>query len=194
MTDNIKLPSWLDRGAATLAGSVPPSNSFAGALPAYTKALSMSPLERLQRIQQSGISECGASGEPIHLAWRQFIRGFGPSTLVIDATTPDIHSQGAATVLEKAPWLLAEGVMIAIGMRDSEKIELLLPAGHNTALAMHVVNLAHLLDGDPLWYACMRAQAHRSQNSYALLSTHICVPLGGGQTYIFCVCVKNALC
>ena len=38
---------------------------------------------------------------------------------------------GTATVLEKAPWLLAEGVMIAIGMRDSEKIELLLPAGLN---------------------------------------------------------------
>ena len=131
MSGNIKLPSWLDHEAATLAGAVPPGNTIAGALPAYTKALSMSPLERLQRIQHSGISECGSSGEPVHLAWRQFIRGHGPSVLVIDATFLDIHSLGTVTVLEKAPWLLAEGLMIAIGMRDSEKIEMLLPAGLN---------------------------------------------------------------
>lgn len=125
------LPSWLDHEAATLAGAVPPGFTIAGALPAYTKALSMSPLERLQRIQQSGLFECGSSGEPIHLAWRQFIRGHGTSVLVIDATFLDIHSLGTATVLEKASWLLAEGLMIAIGMRNSEKIELLLPAGLN---------------------------------------------------------------
>ena len=131
MSSNSMLPSWLDHEAAMLAGAVPPGYTIAGALPAFTKALSMSPLERLQKIQQSGISECGSSGEPVHLAWRQFIRGHGPSVLVIDATFLDIHSLGTATVLEKAPWLLAEGVMIAIGMRDSEKIELLLPARLN---------------------------------------------------------------
>ncbi len=131
MSGNSRLPSWLDREAARLAGDVPPGNTLAGALPAFTKALSMSPLERLQIIQHSGIAECGASGEPIHLAWRQFIRGHGPSILVIDATLLDLHSMGTATVLEKAPWLLAEGVMIAIGMRNSEKIELLLPAELN---------------------------------------------------------------
>ena len=34
-------------------------------------------------------------------------------------------------MLEKAPWLLAEGLMIAMGLRDSKKIELLLPAELN---------------------------------------------------------------
>jgi NADPH-dependent glutamate synthase beta subunit-like oxidoreductase/ferredoxin len=131
MSDNIILPPWLDHDAATLSGAVPPANTIAGALPAFTHALSMTPLERLQRLQESGISECGASGEPIHLAWRQFLRGYGPSVLVIDATCPDIHSRGSATVLERAPWLLAEGLMIGLGLRDSQKIELLLPAGLN---------------------------------------------------------------
>ncbi len=131
MSNNILLPSWLDHEAATLAGAVPPGNTLASALPAFTRALSLSPLERLRIIQQSGLSECGGSGEPIHLAWRQFIRGHGSSVLVIDATLLDVHSLGTATVLEKAPWLLAEGVMIAIGMRDSEKIELLLPVSLN---------------------------------------------------------------
>ena len=50
MSDNIILPSWLDHDAATLAGAVPPANTIAGALPAFTNALSMTPLERLQRI------------------------------------------------------------------------------------------------------------------------------------------------
>jgi NADPH-dependent glutamate synthase beta subunit-like oxidoreductase/formate hydrogenlyase subunit 6/NADH:ubiquinone oxidoreductase subunit I len=143
------LPSWLDHDAATLAGVIPPAQTIADALPAFTNALSMTPLERLKRIQESGISECGASGEPIHLAWRQFLRGYGPSALVIDATSLDIHAQGTTTVLDKAPWLLAEGLMIAIGMRDSERIELLLPAelnGHEAAFLNTVDSIRSLAD------------------------------------------------
>ena len=64
MSDQLMLPSWLDHGAATLAGAIPPGHTIAGALPAFTKALSMSPLERLQRIQESGLAECRSSGEP----------------------------------------------------------------------------------------------------------------------------------
>jgi len=131
MSDINTLPPWLDQDAAALAGNAPPATTVAGALPAYTSALELTPLERLQKIQASGITECGTSGEPVHLAWRQFLRGYGPSTLVIDATSPDINAQGTVTVLEKASWLLAEGVMIAIGMRDSQRIELLLPAELN---------------------------------------------------------------
>ena len=128
MNDLLNLPSWLDQEAATLAGAIPPADTIADSLPAFTKALSMTPLQRLQMIQESGITECGSSGEPVHLAWRQFLRGHGHSVLVIDATILDKHSLGTAAILEKAPWLLAEGVMIAIGLRDSQKIELLLPA------------------------------------------------------------------
>ena len=118
MSESRLLPAWLDQAAATLAGTVPPAQTLAGALPAFTRALSLTPLERLQIIQESGISECGLSGEPVHLAWRQFLRGFGPSVLVIDATVLDPHSQSSPMVLQKAPWLIAEGVMIAFGLRD----------------------------------------------------------------------------
>ena len=81
----------------------------------------MTPLQRLQRVQQSGLAECGGAGEPIHLAWRQFLRGRGPSVLVIDATGFDARARGSAAVLDGAPWLLAEGVLIAAGLRDSRQ-------------------------------------------------------------------------
>ncbi len=48
--------------------------------------------------------------------------------LVIDATSFDARSRGAAAVLDGAPWLLAEGVLIAAGLRDSLEVELRLPA------------------------------------------------------------------
>ncbi|NWG74087.1 MAG: FAD-dependent oxidoreductase [Rubrivivax sp.] len=88
-------------------------------------------------MQRSGLAECGAAGEPVHLAWRRFLRGHGPSTLVIDASAYDERSLGAAAVLERAPFLLAEGVAIALGLRDSMAIELRLPAaltGHERSL------------------------------------------------------------
>ena len=128
MNDLLHLPSWLDQGAATLAGAIPPADTLEDALPAFTRAISLTPLQRLQLIQEAGITECGYSGEPIHLAWRRFLRGHGNAVLVIDATSQDQHSQGTAAILDKAPWLLAEGVLIAIGLRNSQKIELLLPS------------------------------------------------------------------
>ncbi|MCU0930038.1 MAG: FAD-dependent oxidoreductase [Burkholderiaceae bacterium] len=125
------LPAWLDAGAA------PPAATLDAALPGLARAQSMSPLQRLQHVQRSGLAECGAAGDPVHLAWRRFLRGHGPSTLVIDATTYDERSLGAAAVLERAPFLLAEGVAIALGLRDSMAIELRLPAaltGHERSL------------------------------------------------------------
>ena len=124
MSDQQMLPTWLDASAAVLAGSAPPAPTLAGALPGLTQAQAMPPLQRLQRLQESGLAECAGAGEPLHLAWRQFLRGHGPSVLVIDATGFDVRARGAAAVLNGAPWLLAEGVLIAAGLRDSRKVEL----------------------------------------------------------------------
>ena len=128
MSDLRVLPTWLDADAAALAGAVPPAQTLADALPGYTQAQSLTPMQRLQRMQGSGLAECGGAGEPIHYAWRQFLRGRGPSTLVIDATGLDVRASGTAAILDGVPWLLAEGLLIAIGLRDSGKIELRLPA------------------------------------------------------------------
>ena len=136
MSDLQMLPTWLDAGAAALAGAVPPAQTLAGALPGLAQAQSLTPLQRLQRVQESGLAECGGAGEPIYLAWRQFLRGHGPSVLVIDATDLDVQARGTAAVLDSAPWLVAEGVLIAAGLRDSLKVELRLPAeltGHEAA-------------------------------------------------------------
>jgi NADPH-dependent glutamate synthase beta subunit-like oxidoreductase/formate hydrogenlyase subunit 6/NADH:ubiquinone oxidoreductase subunit I len=122
------LPAWLDADAAALAGAVPPASTLEGALPGLAQARTLTPLQRLRRVQESGLAECGAAGEPIFLAWRQFLRGRGPSVLVIDAAGFDVRARGAAAVLGGAPWLLAEGVLIAAGLRDSRKVELRLPA------------------------------------------------------------------
>ena len=65
---------------------MPPAQTLARALPGLAQAQSLTPLQRLQRVQESGLAECGGAGEPIYLAWRQFLRGRGPSVLVIDAT------------------------------------------------------------------------------------------------------------
>jgi NADH-quinone oxidoreductase subunit F len=131
------LPEWLDADFAALAGAVPPGTTLAAALPGLARARALKPLQRLQSLQESGLAEGGGAGEPIFLAWRQFLRGHGPSVLVIDATGLDPRARGAAAVLEGAPWLLAEGVLIAAGLRDSRKVELRLPAeltGHEAAL------------------------------------------------------------
>ena len=77
------LPDWLDADAAALAGAVPPAATLAAALPGLSRAQGLTPLQRLQQVQRSGLAESGAAGEPIHLAWRRFVRGHGPSTLVI---------------------------------------------------------------------------------------------------------------
>ena len=107
----------------------------------------MAPLQRLQHVQQAGLAECGPAGEPVFVAWRQFLRGHGPSTLVIDATALDTRARGSGTVLDGAPFLLAEGVLIAAGLRDSRTVELRLPAelaGHEAALLNAVDTLRSL--------------------------------------------------
>ena len=129
MSDLQPLPAWLEADAAALSGAVPPAATLAGALPGLTRAQSLTPLQRLQHVQQAGLAECAPGGQPVHLAWRQFLRGHGASVLVIDATSFDERARGAAAVLAGAPWLLAEGLMIAAGLRDSETVELRLPAG-----------------------------------------------------------------
>jgi hypothetical protein len=78
MSDIQMLPTWLNAGAATLAGAVPPAQTIAEALPGLNQAQSLTPLQRLQRVQESGLAECAAAGEPIYIAWRQFLRGHGP--------------------------------------------------------------------------------------------------------------------
>jgi NADPH-dependent glutamate synthase beta subunit-like oxidoreductase/ferredoxin len=130
------LPGWLDADATALSGAAPPAASLTDALPGLACAQSLTAMQRLQRVQESGLAEWGAAGEPIHLAWRRFLRGRGPSVLVIDATSFDVRALGPAAVLDRAPWLLAEGVLIAAGLRDSLTIELRLPAeliGHEAA-------------------------------------------------------------
>jgi NADPH-dependent glutamate synthase beta subunit-like oxidoreductase/ferredoxin len=137
MSELRMLPTWLESDAAVLAGSITHAPNLESALPGLTQARELTPLERLQRLQKSGLAESGAAGEPIYLAWRQFLRSRAPSVLVIDATGFDSHARGAAAVLDGAPCLLAEGVLIAAGLRDSRKVELRLPAelsGHEAAL------------------------------------------------------------
>jgi NADH-quinone oxidoreductase subunit F len=129
MSDLQSLPTWLDAGAAALAGAAPPAQTLEAALPGLGQAQSLTPAQRVQRVQASGLAECGRAGEPIYLAWRQFLRGHGPSGLVIDATDFDSRALGSAAVLESASWLLAEGLLIAASLRDSRKVELRLPAG-----------------------------------------------------------------
>jgi NADH-quinone oxidoreductase subunit F len=149
MSELQMLPAWLDAAAAALAGAVPPAPTFAGALPGLAQAQALAPLQRLQRLQESGLAECGAAAEPIYFAWRQFLRGRGPSVLVIDATNFDVRARGTVAVLDGAPWLLAEGVLIAAGLRDSRKVELRLPAeltGREAAL-LNVVDAIRSLAG-----------------------------------------------
>ena len=140
------LPSWLDADAAALAGA----ETLATAFPGLTKARELTPLQRLQRVQASGLAESSGAGEPIYLAWRRFLRGRGPSVLVIDATGVDVQARGTAAVLDGAPRLLVEGVLIAAGLRDSLTVELRLPTeltGHEAALLNAVDalrSLAHL--------------------------------------------------
>ena len=128
MNDLQILPPWLDAGAAALAGAVPPALTLAGALPGLNQAQQLNPLLCLQRLQESGLTRCGFSGEPIYQAWRQFIRGHGTSQLVVDAASLDARARGNTAVFDSAPWLLAEGLLIAAGLRNTGKVELRLPA------------------------------------------------------------------
>ena len=130
------LPAWLDADAAALAGASRPRRPSPVRLPGLARAQSLAPVQRLQRVRESGLAESSGAGESVALTWRQFLRGHGPSTLVIDATGLDVRARGSAAVLDGAPWLLAEGLLIAAGLRDSRTVELRLPAelsGHEAA-------------------------------------------------------------
>ncbi len=148
------LPDWLDASGSLLDGSVTPASTPADALPGLTRAQQLTPLERLQYVQQAGLAERGLAGEPVYLAWRQFLRGHGPSVLVIDATGLDPRARGNAALLDGAAQLLAEGILIGAGLRDSRSVELRLPAelaGHEAAL-LNTVDALRLLahiDGTP---------------------------------------------
>lgn len=122
MSDLQILPVWLDTDAAALAGVVTPGPTFAGALPGLAQAQQLNPLQCLQRLQEAGLTRCGYSGEPIYLSWRQFLRGHGAATLVIDATSLDDRARANETVLGSAPWLLAEGLLIAAGLRPGSNV------------------------------------------------------------------------
>ena len=137
------LPTWLDADAAALAGAVPPAQTLAGALPGLAQAQSLAPVQRLQRVRESGLAESSGAGESVALTWRRFLRGHGPSALVIDATGLDVRARGSAAVLDGAPWLLAEGLLIAAGLRDSRTVELRLPAD----LTGHEAPFLNAVDG-----------------------------------------------
>jgi NADPH-dependent glutamate synthase beta subunit-like oxidoreductase len=96
-------------------------------LPGLARAQSMNPLQRLAVLREAGLVECGVAGEPLYPFWRQFLRGHGPSELMIDAAGPDPRGLGAAAILERAPVLVAEGLLIAAGLRDSQSVVLNLP-------------------------------------------------------------------
>jgi NADH-quinone oxidoreductase subunit F len=131
------LPVWLDADAAALAGAEPPASTLDAVLPGLARARELTAIQRLQFIQESGLAESSGAGEPLYVAWRRFLRGRGPSVLVIDATGFDVRARGAAAVLDGASRLLAEGVLIAAGLRESRTVELRLPAelsGHEAAL------------------------------------------------------------
>ncbi len=137
MSDLQMLPAWLDADAVALAGASPPAPTLAGALPGLFRAQAKNPLQRLQLLQDSGLAECGFAGEPLYHAWRQFLRGHGASALVVDAAGLDPRAKGSAAVLDGAPWLLAEGLMIAAGLRHSQRLVLRLPpelTGHEAGL------------------------------------------------------------
>ena len=147
MSELQTLPTWLDADAAALAGTEPPAPTLAEALPGLAGARELTPLQRLQRVQESDLAESGGAGEPIYLAWRRFLRGRGPSVLVIDATGLDVRARGTAAVLDGAPRLLAEGVLIAAGLRESRTVQLRLPAelsGHEAAFLNAVDGLRSL--------------------------------------------------
>jgi NADPH-dependent glutamate synthase beta subunit-like oxidoreductase/NADH:ubiquinone oxidoreductase subunit F (NADH-binding)/formate hydrogenlyase subunit 6/NADH:ubiquinone oxidoreductase subunit I len=118
MNDNLPLPAWLEAGGA-LQGTDP--------MPGLMRARALNPLQRLALLRDKALSECGFAGEPLYPAWRRFLRGSGPSLLVVDAATPDPHALSAATILDRSPMLLAEGLLIAAGLRSSEKLRLRLP-------------------------------------------------------------------
>ncbi len=128
MSELNTLPAWLSAGIA-----VSPAPTFADALPGLFQAQALNPLQRLQRLQESGLGESGFAGEPLYHAWRQFLRGTAASKLVVDAAGLDARAQGTAAVLEGAPLRLVEGLLIAAGMRDTVTVELLLPAELNGA-------------------------------------------------------------
>ena len=135
------LPSWLTMGDTA------PASTLGRAVPGLDKAQALSPMQRVQHLRTAGLAESHGAGHPIDHIWRTFLQGNGPSTIVIDATGLDPDSLVASSVLDGAPWLVAEGVMIALGLRDSGTIELRLTedqAGHEAAFLNTVDSIRSL--------------------------------------------------
>ena len=81
MSELRMLPAWLDAGANALSGSAPPAPTLEGALPGLARAQSLTPLQRLQRLQQSGprrMRRCGRADPPRLAPVPARPRAFGP--------------------------------------------------------------------------------------------------------------------
>lgn len=114
---SLPLPAWLE-------GELP--LSLRG-VPGLARAQGMDALQRLAWVRECALLECGEGAEPLYPVWRRFLRGHGPSVLVVDAAQREPQSMAAAQVLRRVPLLLAEGLLIAAGLRGSEKVLLRLP-------------------------------------------------------------------
>ncbi|MBK1641194.1 hypothetical protein CKO12_04755 [Chromatium okenii] len=120
----LELPTWL---AAASTAAVAPLTTLAAVLPGFTAAQQLSPLQRVQRVQDAGLLDCGGSGNPLAPHWQQVGRSRAAVQLVIDATDLDPNAGATATLLAQASLLLLDGVLIAAGLRGSEQVVLWLP-------------------------------------------------------------------
>ncbi len=121
----LELPTWL---AAASTAAVAPLTTLAATLPGFTAAQQLSPLQRVQRLQDAGLLDCGGSGNPLAPHWQQIVRSQAAAVqLVIDATDLDPNAGATATLLAQAPWLLLDGLLIAAGLRGSQQVVLWLP-------------------------------------------------------------------
>jgi NADPH-dependent glutamate synthase beta subunit-like oxidoreductase/NADH:ubiquinone oxidoreductase subunit F (NADH-binding)/formate hydrogenlyase subunit 6/NADH:ubiquinone oxidoreductase subunit I len=98
-----------------------------GGFQGFSRVREMSALDVVAELRTSGLRDRGPTAEPVYRNWQRFLRRHDAGVLVVDATQYDARSESEAFLLNRNPFALVEGLLIASAVCGAEKCFILLP-------------------------------------------------------------------
>lgn len=83
------------------------------------------PLETATLLRDCGLRGRGVDARPVFLKWWDFIQGPGPKILAVDAREPDPRSLAGEALLDRNPFGLLEGLLIAALASGARRVKVL---------------------------------------------------------------------
>ncbi len=104
--------------------------------------------EVISQLRTSGLRDRGPTAEPVYRSWQRFQRRHQPGLLVVNAVQLDPRGQAGAFLLDKNPYGLLEGLLVAVHACEVDKVLVLLPPEfqHCEAGLLNAWEMVHMVD------------------------------------------------